>query len=230
MAKFRDLPPYQRRIEEFFTENMYMGMPMVHTTDGYLVPWEKTRITDMLALETTLAEKMFDIPAISEPTAEKIADEVERRIRLTKPRFVSGPMVREITNNILLEWSHEVPEFGIYRNLLTRVGAPVYDAYQIDTGGGFEAKENANLQPNPETIHKKKADRLSKEQYLLLMDPKLATAHHQGDIHIHTLEYFGSRPFCQDWDLRYFLYYGLIPDGSGFRSSVAGPAKQPEVA
>jgi ribonucleoside-triphosphate reductase len=230
MARNRDLPPYQRRIEEFFTENVYMGMPMVRTTDGYLIPWEKTRIIDMLDRETTLAEKMFDIPAISELTAEKVADEVERRIRLTRPRYVSGPMVREITNNILLEWSHEIPEFQIYRNLLTRVGAPLYDAYQIDTGNGFEAKENANLQPNPETVHKKKADRLSKEQYLLLMDPKLSTAHHQGDIHIHTLEYFGTRPFCQDWDLRYFLYYGLLPDGKGYQSSVAGPAKQPEVA
>jgi len=230
MARKRDLPPYQRRIEEFFTENVYMGMPMVRTTDGYLIPWDKTRIIDMLDRETTLAEKMFDIPAISELAAEKISDEVERRIILTRPRYVSGPMVREITNNILLEWSHEIPEFQIYRNLLTRVGAPLYDAYQIDTGNGFEAKENANLQPNPETVHKKKADRLSKEQYLLLMDPKLSTAHHQGDIHIHTLEYFGTRPFCQDWDLRYFLYYGLLPDGSGFRSSVAGPAKQPEVA
>jgi len=230
LAKHRDLPQYQSRIDEFFTDSLFMGMPMVHTTDGYLVPWDKGRIVDMLAKETTLAEKMFDIPAISELSAEKIADEVERRFRLTKPRFVSGPMIREVTNNLLLEWSHEVPEFGIYRNLLSRVGAPVYDAYQIDTGGGFESKENANLQPNPETVHKKKADRLSKEQYLLLMDPKLATAHTKGDIHIHTLEYFGTRPFCQDWDLRYFLYYGLVPDGLGFRSSVAGPAKQPEVA
>jgi len=230
MARNRDLPPYQRRIEEFYTENVYMGMPMVRTTDGYLIPWDKTRIIDMLDKETTLAEKMFDIPAISEMAAEKVADEAERRIKLTRPRYVSGPMVREITNNILLDWSHEIPEFQIYRNLLTRVGAPLYDAYQIDMGNGFEAKENANLQPNPETVHKKKADRLSKEQYLLLMDPKLSTAHHQGDIHIHTLEYFGTRPFCQDWDLRYFLYYGLLPDGKGYQSSVAGPAKQPEVA
>ena len=145
MAKHRDLPQYQRRIDEFFTDSLFMGMPMVHTTDGYLVPWDKTRIVDMLEKETTLAEKMFDIPAISELTAEKIANEVERRFRLTKPRFVSGPMIREVTNNLLLEWSHEVPEFGIYRNLLTRVGAPIYDAYQIDTGGGFESKENANL-------------------------------------------------------------------------------------
>ena len=230
MARNRDLPPYQRRIDEFYTENVYMGMPMVRTTDGYLIPWDKTRIIDTLDRETTLAEKMFDIPAISEMAAQKVADETERRIILTRPRYVSGPMVREITNNILLEWSHEIPEFQIYRNLLTRVGAPLYDAYQIDMGNGFEAKENSNLQPNPETVHKKKADMLSKEQYLLLMDPKLSTAHHQGDIHIHTLEYFGTRPFCQDWDLRYFLYYGLLPDGKGYQSSVAGPAKQPEVA
>ena len=230
MAKYRELPPYQRRIEEFFTDKRFRGMPMVHTTDGYLVPWDKRRITDMLDKETQLAETMFEIPAISKTYSEKIANEVEHRFKLIKPRFVSGPMVREVINNLLLEWSEEIPEFGIYRNLLTRVGAPIYDAYQIDIGSGFEAKENANLQPNPETVHKKKADRLSKEQYLLLMDPQLATAHHQGDIHIHTLEYFGTRPFCQDWDLRYFLYYGLLPDGTGFRSSVAGPAKQPEVA
>jgi ribonucleoside-triphosphate reductase len=230
MAKAREIPPYQRRIVEFFSERSFKGMPMVHTTDGFLLPWDKTRITDMLGKETQLAEKMFGIPSISEYYAEKIAEEVEHRFKLTKPKWVSGSMIREVTNNLLLEWSDEIPEFQIYRNLLTRVGAPVYDAYQIDTGNGYEARENANLQPNPETVHKKKADRLSKEQYLLLMDPKLATAHHQGDIHIHTLEYFGTRPFCQDWDLRYFLYYGLLPDGSGFRSSVAGPAKQPEVA
>jgi len=24
-----------------------------------------------------------------------------------------------------------------------------------------------------------------------------------------------------DWDLRYFLYYGLLPDGKGYQSSVA---------
>ena len=62
------------------------------------------------------------------------------------------------------------------------------------------------------------------------MPPKIADAHLAGDLHIHDLEYFGTRPFCQDWDLRYFLYYGLMPDGLGTRTSIAGPAKHPEVA
>lgn len=205
-------------------------MPMVRTTDGYLLPWKKERIVKQLKEETRLAEIVFGLEPLDGGYAEKIADEVERRIKKMRPRFVSGPLIREVVNNILLEWSEEVPEFEIYRKVLTRVGAPVYDAYQIDMGQGWEARENANLQPNPETVHKKKADRLSKEEYLLLLPPHLATAHHQGDIHIHTLEYFGTRPFCQDWDLRYFLYYGLLPDGTGFRSSVAGSAKHPEVA
>ncbi|WP_243668508.1 hypothetical protein [Methanoculleus chikugoensis] len=30
---------------------------------------------------------------------------------------------------------------------------------------------------------------------------------------------------CQDWDLRYFFYYGLMPDGNGTKASVAGPPR-----
>jgi len=231
LRRGRSLPEKQTVLEQFYkSARTYRGMPMVRTTDGYLVPWKKERIVEQLQRETQLAEIVFGLEPLNGSYAEKIADEVERRIKKMRPRFVSGPLIREVVNNILLEWSEEVPEFEIYRKVLTRVGAPVYDAYQIDMGQGWEARENANLQPNPETVHKKKADRLSKEEYLLLLPPHLATAHHQGDIHIHTLEYFGTRPFCQDWDLRYFLYYGLLPDGTGFRSSVAGPAKHPEVA
>ena len=48
MAKYRDLPHYQRRIDEFFTTSLYMGMPMVHTSDGYLVPWDKSNIKESL--------------------------------------------------------------------------------------------------------------------------------------------------------------------------------------
>ena len=136
-------------------------------------------------------------------------------------QYLSGPLVREIMNVVLLERHHTE-----WRNICTRVGTPVYDAHLIDIGTGFEAKENANLQENAETSHKKKADKISKEQYLLLLPPHLADRHLAGDLHIHDLEYFGTRPFCQDWDLRYFFYYGLMPDGLGTKASVAGPAKK----
>ena len=200
-------------------------MPKVRTSDGYMLDWDRQAIVKQLLKETKLSEKFYGIPAIDKEFALEIAREAEKRIKLIGVKFLSGPLVREIVNVILLENHHQE-----WRNISTRIGTPVYDAYMIDTGNGFEANENANLQENAETSHKKKADKISKEQYLLSLPPKIADAHLNSDIHIHDLEYFGTRSFCQDWDLRYFFYYGLMPDGSGTKASVAGPAKKAEVA
>jgi ribonucleoside-triphosphate reductase len=200
-------------------------MPRVRTTDGHLLDWNRRAIVSQLLKETKLSKQFYRIDPITEEEAEEIAAEVEKRIKKIGVKYLSGPLVRELVNVVLLERGH--PE---WRNIATRVGTPVYDAHQIDVGEGFESKENANLQENAETSHKKKADKISKEQYLLLLPPRLADYHLNGDIHIHDLEYFGTRSFCMDWDLRYFFYYGLMPDGSGTKSSVAGPAKKPEVA
>ena len=200
-------------------------MPRVRTTDGHLLDWDREAIAKQLLKETKLSEQFYKEPGISASEADEIAREVERRVRWMNVRYLSGPLVREIMNVVLLERHHTE-----WRNICTRVGTPVFDAHLIDIGTGFEAKENANLQENAETSHKKKADKISKEQYLLLLPPYLADRHLAGDLHIHDLEYFGTRPFCQDWDLRYFFYYGLMPDGLGTKASVAGPAKKPEVA
>jgi anaerobic ribonucleoside-triphosphate reductase len=212
------------------TEIIQKLRPMVRGTDGFMVPWNRNEIVEQLLTETKLAEEFYETRAMSKQEAEDIAFEVEQKIFDLNLKFISGPLIRELVNNILLAKSAQNPHFALYRNILTRVGAPVYDAYKIDMGTGYKAKENANLQPNPETAHKRKADWVSGEEYLLLMPPKIADAHLAGDIHIHDLEYFGTRPFCQDWDLRYFLYYGLMPDGLGTRTSIAGPAKHAEVA
>ncbi len=200
-------------------------MPSVRTSDGHMLKWDRGAIVRQLLRESKLAEKFYGIPPIDEGTATKVAKEAEKRIRYMGVEFLSGPLVREIVNVILLE-EHHIE----WRNISTRVGTPVYDAHMIDVGNGFESNENANLQDNAETSHKKKADKISKEQYLLSLPPRLADAHIKGDIHIHDLEYLGTRSFCQDWDLRYFFYYGLMPDGSGTKASVAGPAKKAEVA
>ncbi|MFH1322441.1 MAG: anaerobic ribonucleoside-triphosphate reductase, partial [Methanobacteriota archaeon] len=200
-------------------------IPKVRTTDGHLMEWDRSMIVSQLMKETKLGEQFLQKPAITEEEAKDIAKEAEKRIKEMGVKFLSGPLVRELVNIILLERGHTE-----WRNISTRVGTPVFDAYKIDMGTGFEANDNANLQENAETSHKKKADKMSKEQYLLMLPPKLADAHLNGDIHIHDLEYLGTRAFCMDWDLRYFFYYGLMPDGSGTKASVAGPAKKAEVA
>ena len=200
-------------------------MPPVRTSDGHIVEWDRDRIVNQILAETKLVQTFYGYESASEETAQEIARLVEQRICALGLRALSGPLIREIVNITLLEQG-----MVQYRNVCTRVGTPVFDAHLIDVGRGFEAKDNANLQENAETSHKKKADKISKEQYLLQLPPHLADHHLSGDIHIHDLEYFGTRPFCQDWDLRYFLYYGLMPDGNGTKASVAGPARRPEVA
>jgi ribonucleoside-triphosphate reductase len=207
-------------------DGVRLRFPKVRTSDGHMLEWDREAIVKQLLRETKLTEEFYGSSPIDEDTAREIAKEAEKRIMVMGISQLSGALVREIVNQILLDEYH----MQEWRNVCTRVGTPVYDAHLIDIGEGFEAKENANLQENAETSHKKKADKICKEQYLLLLPPKLADAHLSGDLHIHDLEYFGTRGFCQDWDLRYFFYYGLMPDGSGTKASVAGPAKKPEVA
>jgi ribonucleoside-triphosphate reductase (formate) len=200
-------------------------LPFVRTSDGHIIEWDRTRIVRQLVQETKLVETFYGYEGADEATAQEIAFDVENRIKNMGLKSLSGPLIREIVNITLLEKG-----MIQYRNVSTRVGTPVFDAHQIDVGRGFEAHDNANLQENAETSHKKKADKISKEQYLLQLPPDLADHHLSGEMHIHDLEYFGTRPFCQDWDLRYFFYYGLMPDGNGTKASVAGPAKRAEVA
>jgi len=200
-------------------------LPPVRTTDGHIVEYDRNRIVRQIIDETKLVETFYGYEGASEEMAQEIAREVEQRIEGMGLKSLSGPLIREIVNMTLLEKG-----LVQYRNVCTRVGTPVFDAHLIDVGRGFEAHDNANLQENAETSHKKKADKISKEQYLLQLPPDLADHHLSGEMHIHDLEYFGTRPFCQDWDLRYFFYYGLMPDGNGTKASVAGPAKRAEVA
>lgn len=199
--------------------------PQVRTSDGFLLPFSREFITKSLLKETALAPVVYGVPAMAPVLAESIAVSVEKQIHNMGLEFLSGPLIRELVNVELLARGMEH-----YRKLYTRVGLPIYEFWKIKECSGFEAKENANLQPNPETIHKKVADRVSKEAALLLLPPHLADAHLKGDLHIHDLGYFMTRPFCQDWDLRYFFYYGLLPDGTGSQTAAAKPAQHAEVA
>ncbi len=167
--------------------------PKVRTTGGYLLDWDRNRIIRQIIDETKLVGVFYGYEGADEETAKDIARRVEKKIQMLGLQSLSGPLIREIVNMTLLERGL-IP----YRNVCTRVGTPVFDAHLIDVGRGFEAHDNANLQENAETSHKKKADKISKEQYLLQLPPDLADHHLRGDLHIHDLEYFGTRPFCID--------------------------------
>ena len=188
-------------------------MLAVRKNDGSLETFNKFKIIESIRKETGCEGKII----------EQVVDEVEHILQSSPLQIITGPLIREVVNSKFLE--HELFDC---RKKYTRVGMPVYDARRIDTGSG--KGDNANLQDSPETGHKRKADQLSKEQYLLMFPDYITEAHLNGDIHIHDLEYFGSRQFCLDSDLRYFFYYGFVGDGTGDHTSFAAPAKRPEVA
>jgi ribonucleoside-triphosphate reductase len=175
--------------------------------------FDPLRIRHSLVKETGLPDEL----------AGKIALDIANRIDTLDLEFLSGPLIREFVCVALLENNFE-PSRAKY----TRLGLPLFDVDQLVRAGD---KENANLQHNPETIHKLAADTIF-DQYALLncLPAQLADAHIGGLIHIHDLEYFATRPFCQEHDLRFFLKKGLIVDGQGVHTAVAGPAKHPEVA
>ncbi len=185
----------------------------VRTSRNMLESFDRSRIVQSLIKETGIPKEI----------AEEIALEVEETIKKLKLKFISAPLIREIVNVKLLERKLEDA-----RRDYTRLGLPVYDATQIIEKG---VRENANLQHNPETIHKLVADWVMKEYALLKALPlHLADAHMRGEIHIHDLEYFVTRPYCFQHDLRWFLKNGLKVDGTGENTAIAGPAKNAEVA
>ena len=188
----------------------------VHRSQEFIEPFDRRRIVTSLIRETGLPVEL----------AEKIALEVEEALKRMKLKFVSAPLIREIVNVKLLE--HGLEE---ERKRYTRVGMPIYDVDKMILRRHWFSKENANLQHNPETVHKLIADQVVREYtFLKILPHEAVEAHMKGEIHIHTLEYFPLRPFCFSHDLRFFFKRGFIADGVGTHTAVAKPAKHPEVA
>ncbi|HDH41562.1 MAG TPA: anaerobic ribonucleoside-triphosphate reductase [Candidatus Altiarchaeales archaeon] len=184
----------------------------VRTSKTTLDRFDRRRIVDSLIKETEIDSRL----------AETIARDVEKELGRMRLDYVTAPLIREIVNVKLLEYGLEG-----HRARYTRLGMPVYDVKNLIEK---PPKENANLQYNPETIHKLMADQISKEYALINILPvDLADAHMNGEIHIHDLDYF-TRPFCENHDIRFFLLNGFRADGVGNHTAVAGPAKRPEVA
>lgn len=184
----------------------------VRTSRTVLERFNRKKIIESLIKETQ----------IDEETASEVSLEVEKELERLNLEYVTAPLIREITNVKLLERGMEKE-----RARYTRLGMPVFDVKSLVE---FGSKENANLQYNPESIHKLLADEVSKEYALISLLPmELADAHMAGEIHIHDLDYF-IRPFCFSHDIRFFLKNGFKADGVGNHTAIAGPAKRPEVA
>lgn len=180
----------------------------VRTSDEEIKKWDKSRIYDALVRETD----------ISLDAARIVATEVEKLIAELDLDIVTAPLIRELTNAKLVEYSLA----GI-RKQHTRLGVPLYDARQIIT---CPNKENANVPHGPEATNLTLSERIKKEFALLeVFSQEMADAHMRGDIHLHDLGMV-DRPYCSGQSIEYVKKFGLnLPNAI----SIAKPAKHPEV-
>lgn len=184
----------------------------IRTTYDTIEEFDPERIVKSLGRETIISPK----------TARKISREVENELAKISLKYVTTPIIREMVNGKLMEYGLEKQ-----RSDYTRLGIPVKNVAALIENGN---RDNANMIHNPESIHKHVADEALKQYALLKMLPShLADAHMSGDIHIHDLEFFASRPLnCLQHDIRSFIRYGLKVDGTGDHTSVASPPSHME--
>jgi len=199
--------------KRFKTDEIY-----IRTSAEKFEVFNRIRISKSLIKET----------GINEEQANGIALDVEKFIKDLQLRYVSSPLIREITNVKLLEYGLEDA-----RKKYSRVGMPIYDVGQmISKGVSTDIKrENANLQHTPETINWIiSGETLEQYAMLKLFPENLIDSHISGDYHIHILSNAATRPNCIQHYPPLFFKHGLKVDGTGMHTSVAGPAKHLAVA
>ncbi|MEK6832119.1 MAG: anaerobic ribonucleoside-triphosphate reductase [Thermoproteota archaeon] len=105
--------------------------------------------------------------------AQKITEEVENRIYKYQTTYLTGALIREMVNSVLLEHGHEE-----YRNKLARLGLPVYDVQEMLTNLD-------NVDNGAEGLLFNTGQKVFAEHLLTNVLPKdVADSHLSGDMHI----------------------------------------------
>ncbi len=188
----------------------------IQTSNGHTEEFDKQKIIHSLIKET----------GIDEDTAKKIARRVKDKVDRLDDVVITGRLIRGLVENDLLKNGLS----DVYLKY-TRIGVPIADIERLMAASGDIAHENANLDAeNQEATHKHLADIVCKEYMSIKLPSELYSLHADGSLHIHDAEYFFTRQFCLDSDLRFIFYYGLLPDGKGINLPAARAARSAEVA
>ena len=150
-----------RQIEE--RSIIESGIMYVRTSHDSIEEFNSHKIIQSLVREGTLPLEL----------SQKITEEVENRIYKFQTTYLTGSLIREMVNNVLLEHSYEE-----YRNKLARLGMPVYDIQEMFTNV-------ENVQNGAEDILFKTGKNVLAEYLLTNTLPKdVADSHLSGDLHI----------------------------------------------
>jgi anaerobic ribonucleoside-triphosphate reductase len=144
-----------------------------------------------------IANSLIKEAKVPADLAQKAAKEAEKRLRKSKTKYLTAPLIREVVNAILVEKGLED-----YRHKLTRLGMPVHEVTLL-----IDAKQRAQ----DSTIILSKAGRTVFREYTLLnVFPRdIADAHVSGAIHVNGLGTWILKPHEVMHDLRFFYQNGL---------------------
>jgi ribonucleoside-triphosphate reductase (formate) len=202
----------------------------IHTQNGFIEEFSKEKIIAAIEKDTEFLKNHYSkVNIISKDDIKKVANSVKRlvdKMELSDEEILSSDTIRGLVVTEL----RKLGEIEL-ANVAEIVGPRLTDILKIWGVNGDTVHDNANQDAeNQETMHKHIADVVSSKAMLRMLPENIVKSHLSGDIHIHDREYFFTRQFCFDSDLRYILYYGLYPDGKGISLPVARAARSAEVA
>jgi len=150
-----------RQIEE--RSIIESGKMYVRTSHDSIEEFNSHKIIQSLVREGSLPLEL----------SQKITEEVENRIYKFQTTYLTGSLIREMVNNVLLEHSYEE-----YRNKLARLGMPVFDVKEMFTNV-------ENNQNGAEDLLFNTGKNVLAEYLLTNTLPKdVADSHLSGDLHI----------------------------------------------
>jgi len=148
-----------------------------------------------------IAKSLIKEAKVPPEIAQKTAKDAEKRLRKSKAKFITAPLVREIVNTILVERGYEN-----YRHKLTRVGMPVFEITEL-LYSKKTIKSSSILLSNA-------GKKVFEEYALLNIFPRdIADAHLLGAIDIEDLGTWILKPKEVIHDIRFFFEAGInIPN------------------
>ena len=150
-----------RQIEE--RSIIESGKMYVRTSHDSIEEFNSQKIIQSLVREGSLPLEL----------AQKITEEVENRIYKYQTSYLTGSLIRELVNSVLLEHGHEE-----YRHKLARVGLPTFEVQEMITN-------TENVDNGIEGLLFKTGQIVFAEHLLTSTLPKdIADAHLSGDLHI----------------------------------------------
>ncbi len=150
-----------RQIEE--RSIIESGKMYVRTSQESIEEFNSHKIIQSLVREGSLPLEL----------AQKITEEVENRIYKYQTTYLTGALIREMVNSVLLEHGHEE-----YRNKLARLGMPVYNVQEMLTNLD-------NVGNGADDLLFTTGQKVFAEHLLTNLLPKdVADSHLSGDLHI----------------------------------------------